>query len=147
MAKKRPDMAKPDETTLAKQIVGNAGLFYVCYKLSLLGWNAMPTSRNARGIDVVCFSMDGTKRKLIQVKTLTKSSCGIKLGSDRKVMGDFWIIVTNLRDQPKCHILTPRDVSDGAVLYPKDGEVYWLPSRNWLRDDFLEKWDQIEYGD
>ena len=23
------------------QIVGNIGMFYVCYRLSLLGWNAM----------------------------------------------------------------------------------------------------------
>ncbi len=29
------------------QVVGNVGLFYVCYKLSRLGWNVMPTARNA----------------------------------------------------------------------------------------------------
>ena len=38
---------------LDAQIVGNAGLYYASYRLSLLGWNAMPTSRNARGIDVI----------------------------------------------------------------------------------------------
>ena len=35
------------------KIVGNIGLSYACFKLSELGWNVMPTSRNARGIDVV----------------------------------------------------------------------------------------------
>jgi hypothetical protein len=30
------------------QITGNLGLYYCCYKLSLLGWNVMPTARNAR---------------------------------------------------------------------------------------------------
>ena len=35
------------------QMVGNIGLFYTCYRLSRLGWNAMPTSRNARGVDII----------------------------------------------------------------------------------------------
>jgi hypothetical protein len=34
------------------QVVGNIGLYYVCYHLSRLGLNAMPTSRNAKGIKV-----------------------------------------------------------------------------------------------
>ena len=34
------------------QITGNIGLYYTCYQLSRLGWNVMPTSRNARGIDI-----------------------------------------------------------------------------------------------
>jgi hypothetical protein len=34
---------------LEPQIIGNAGLYYWCYRLSLLGWNVMPTARNARG--------------------------------------------------------------------------------------------------
>jgi hypothetical protein len=43
----------PLETTrLSSQTVGNIGLFYVCYQLSRRGWNVMPTSRNARGMDV-----------------------------------------------------------------------------------------------
>ncbi len=46
---------------LDAQIVGNAGLYYTCYHLSLLGWNVMPTARNARGIDVVAHSRDGKR--------------------------------------------------------------------------------------
>jgi len=41
-----------------KQITGNAGLFYVAYKLSTMGWNVLPTSRNAKGIDIVAYSED-----------------------------------------------------------------------------------------
>jgi len=43
-----------NEITKAKkdnQVTGNVGLYYVCYRLSRMGWNAMPTARNARGID------------------------------------------------------------------------------------------------
>ncbi len=61
-------------TKKPSQVVGNAGLFYVCYKLSMLGWNVMPTSRNARGIDVMCFSMDGTRMLSVQVKSLSKKN-------------------------------------------------------------------------
>lgn len=34
------------------QVTGNIGLYWTCYQLSQLGWNAMPTARNARGVDV-----------------------------------------------------------------------------------------------
>ena len=33
--------------TLDPQLTGNVGLYYCCYRLSLLGWNVMPTARNA----------------------------------------------------------------------------------------------------
>ena len=46
---------------LNTQVVGNVGLYYVCYRLSGLGWNVMPTARNARGIDVVIYSQDAKK--------------------------------------------------------------------------------------
>jgi hypothetical protein len=33
---------------LPKQVVGNTGLYCVCYQLSKRGWNAPPASRNAK---------------------------------------------------------------------------------------------------
>ena len=54
-------------------IVGNTGLYYACYRLSALGWNVMPTARNTRGIDIVCFSVNGKTVRTIQVKSLTKA--------------------------------------------------------------------------
>ena len=35
-----------------RQITGNVGLYFICYKLSRWGWNVLPTSRNARGIEL-----------------------------------------------------------------------------------------------
>ena len=29
------------------QVTGNIGLYWTCYHLSRMGWNAMPTARNA----------------------------------------------------------------------------------------------------
>lgn len=80
---------------LPPQIVGNAGLFFVCHRLSQLGWNAMPTSRNARGVDVMCFSLDGKRTLLLQVKSLSRRKPPVPLGKDvENFMGDFWVIVT-----------------------------------------------------
>ena len=36
----------------ANQVTGNAGLFFVSYRLSCLGWNVLLTSRNTRGVDI-----------------------------------------------------------------------------------------------
>ncbi len=47
--------------TLNPQITGNVGLYYCCYKLSLLGWNVMPTARNARGVDLIAYSADASR--------------------------------------------------------------------------------------
>ena len=109
---------KPTKPRLPPQIVGNAGLFYVCYKLSVLGWNAMPTSRNARGVDVMCYSLDGKKKCLIQVKSCTELE-DTSLGSDlQNLMADFWIVVTNaLETQPTCYVFAPYEVTDLARHY------------------------------
>ena len=42
--------------SLNLQITGNLGLYDCCYKLSLLGWNVMPTARSARGVDIIAYS-------------------------------------------------------------------------------------------
>jgi len=42
---------------LETQIVGNIGMYYACYQLSKLGWNVMPTARNAKGIDIIAYSL------------------------------------------------------------------------------------------
>ena len=131
---------------LPPQIVGNAGLFFVCHKLSAIGWNAMPTSRNARGVDVMCFSLDGQRKLLLQIKALSKRN-PVPLGNDlSKFMGDFWIIVTDATcDRPTCYILTPKQVKDLAHRGGKAGKVsYRLQPKQY--EEFCEKWDLIGPG-
>ena len=55
----------------SNQIVGNVGLYYVCYELSKRRWNVLPTSRNARGVDVVIYNQTATQTHTIQVKALS----------------------------------------------------------------------------
>ena len=127
------------------QIVGNIGLYWVCFKLSELGWNVMPTSRSARGIDAICYNMDGTRVRTIQVKSLSKRPA-VPLGKDLdKIMGDFWIIVNSLdTGKPRTYILLPDEVRDRAQRDRIDpGGAYWLESKKYAVDEFEEKWERL----
>jgi hypothetical protein len=82
-------MAELGRLNISLQIVGNVGLYYSCYRLSLPGWNAMPTSRNARGVDIIAYNSDCSKIISIQVKTLSKRNAVPLIVSHDKVMGGF----------------------------------------------------------
>jgi len=128
-----------------QQIVGNAGLYYCCYQLSLLGWNVMPTARNARGIDIVAYNAKGNYVG-IQVKSLSKRN-PVPLGTDlKKIAGDFWIIINDLKSgKPKAFILKPREVEKMAHRGEKDGKVsYWLQPKSYDTTAFKDKWDIIK---
>ena len=128
------------------QIVGNIGLFYVCYRLSRLGWNVMPTTRNARGIDIIAYSPDSAHFKGVQVKSLSKVN-PVPLGkTPDKIMGDFWIIVNNVvSETPSAFIMLPQEVKEKAFRGEKEGRVsYWLQPRDYIQDQFREAWHRIK---
>ncbi len=127
------------------QVTGNVGLYFVCYHLSLLGWNAMPTSRNARGIDILAYNGDCTKTISLQVKTLSKRS-PVPLGTSiDKLLGDYWIIVNNIKNTPGIFIMKPKEIHDRAHQGEKDGKVsFWLQPKSYELDEFRDKWDRIE---
>ncbi len=129
---------------LKPQIIGNVGLYYTCYRLSLMGWNVMPTSRNARGIDIIAYDADATSFVGVQVKTLSKKD-PVPIGSKLdNVMGDFWVIVNNVVKEPNAFVLLPSEVKDMAHRGEKDGRIsYWLQRISYDRDEFREAWDRI----
>lgn len=133
---------------LDRQIVGNAGLYFACYRLSLLGWNVMPTARNARGIDIVAYSRDGKRYIGIQVKSLIKRA-PVPIGTSvENPMGDFWLIVDKLSWEPMVFILTPRDVKRLAHRGERGGKVsFWLEPNSYETEEFREAWDRIGRGD
>ena len=133
---------------LDAQIVGNAGLYFTCYRLSLLGWNAMPTSRNARGIDIVAYSRDGKRFLGIQVKSLSKRA-PVPLGKSLdRIMGDFWVIIAKVVSEPTIFILTPEEIKKRAHRGEKDGRVsYWLQPKDYELEEFREAWHRIGRGD
>jgi len=133
---------------LSSQVVGNVGLYHACYKLSLLGWNVMPTARNARGVDIIAYSSDTTRFIGIQVKTLSKRN-PVPLGpSLDKCMGDYWIVINRaIEEKPSAFILLPSEVKALAHRGEKDGKIsHWLQPTVYDRPEFKEAWERIGHG-
>ena len=130
------------------QVVGNTGLHYVCYRLTRLGWNVMPTARNARGIDLLIYSQDATRKYTVQVKALSKSSPVPLGGKLDNLFGDFFVICRNIAsDEPECFILKPGEVQSGAHRGEKEGRIsYWLQPKEYAIDKFRERWQRIGKG-
>ncbi len=62
-----------------------------------MGWNVMPTAKYARGIDLLVYNSTGRQHLGIQVKALSRRKPPVPLGkSIDELMGDWWIIVTNV---------------------------------------------------
>ncbi len=131
---------------LDPQITGNVGLYYCCYRLSLLGWNVMPTARNARGVDIVAYSRDAKRFLGLQIKALSKRN-PVPLGTTlEKVTGDFWIIVNQVVSstpvQPSFFV-RPKS-KKRAHRGEKEGRVsFWLQLRGYELERFREAWDRI----
>jgi hypothetical protein len=130
------------------QTVGNIGLYYVCYRLSCLGWNVMPTARNARGIDLVAYSQDATRTHTVQVKALSKTSPVPLGGNLERLFGDFFVVCRSvITDTPESFILTPAEVRERAHRGEKEGRVsFWLQPRDYAVDAFREAWQRIGTG-
>jgi hypothetical protein len=132
----------------ASQVVGNAGMYFAAYQLSLRGWNVMPTARNARGVDLLAYDASASRYLGIQVKTLSKRN-PVPLGNSiDRFMGDWWIIVSKVATKPECFIMKPDEVRHLAHRGEKDARVsYWLQPNQYDTDKFREAWDRIGRGD
>ena len=148
---KTPEGAAPLRVAprLRPQVVSNVGLYYAAYCLSRMGWNVMPTSRNARGVDILAYDMSARRYRSIQVKTLSKR-VPVPLGkSIDRFMGDWWIIVAKIATgNPESFIMKPGEVRRLAVR-TKQAAVpwYYLPPTRYDTDKFREAWARIGRGD
>ena len=134
-------------TSLDPQLTGNVGLYYCCYKLSLLGWNVMPTARNARGVDIIAYSRVATRFVGIQVKALSKR-VPVPLGASLdKIMGDYWVIINRVATSPTAQVLLPSEVLALARRGEKDGRVsFWLQPTDYDKEQFREARERIGHG-
>ena len=133
---------------LSAQTVGNAGLYFICYKLSRAGWNVMPTARNAKGVDVLVYSQDAKRTHTIQVKTLSRRApvpLGIHLNG---LFGDWFVICRNVAtESPECFVLTPGEVRELAHRGEKEGRIsFWLQPKQYESPSFHEAWHRIGNG-
>ena len=130
----------------SNQNVGNAGLFYVCFELTKRGWNVLPTSRNARGIDIVAYSHDGTRTITIQVKSLSRRS-PVPFGSNMDSMIAEYIVVCRsvFSDKPECFIAKKDNMLMKIHKGENEGRIsYWLAPRDY--EVFKNQWELIGDG-
>lgn len=128
-----------------KQLVGNTGLFYVCFELSKRGWNCLPTTRNAKGVDIVIYSQDGKKKYTIEVKSLSKKEAA-PFDSKPTLMSDFVIVCRNVFSNPEVFILTSEETIQrlDKRKNKKNKESYWLNVKSY--EQFKDKWEKIGEG-
>ncbi|MDE1842145.1 MAG: hypothetical protein KGH95_00685 [Thaumarchaeota archaeon] len=128
------------------QVTGNIGLYYSCYELSKRGWNVLPTSRNAKGVDAVIYNQNGKSTHTIQIKALTKRD-PVPFGNNMdNVIAEFVIICRNVREEkPEIFVATHNEIKNKIHKGEKDGKVsYWLQPKQY--EGFKDNWDKIGTG-
>jgi hypothetical protein len=62
-----------------------------------------------------------------------------------KLLGDWWIIVTNITEarDPECFIINPDEIKARAVQDKGGAQAYWLPAKQYQTEEFREAWDRI----
>ncbi len=131
--------------TKNNQLVGNAGLFYICYELSKRGWNCLVTTRNAKGVDLVIYSQDGKRKYAIQAKSLSKKT-PVPFGSKPIFMADFVIICRNVFDDPEIFVFDSKEVRNRLCKRKGDkgNESYRLQLNSYKK--YKDRWDIIGEG-
>ena len=134
-----------EEKKLPSNRVRNVGIFFVCHRLSKMGWNATPTTRNAKGPNVVIDSVDGERTWRLKVRSLSKRA-PVPLGKDPNIDADWVVVCNRLRtDGPRCYVMTPGKVSKLANR-DKHGDDHWLEIAQYDTEEFAERWDRIGSG-
>ena len=109
MGRKRSKISASTSPSFPTNVIGNIGLFYVCYELSRRGFNVVPTSRNTKAVDVIVGTADFSKHVTVQVKATT-IDWGVRVGSKKKLptkadalretsLADFWVYVRLEKDE------------------------------------------------
>ena len=133
-----------DTLRLSNHQVGNAGLYWVCYQLTLRGWNVVPTSRNARGVDLICYNEDASQKVTVQVKALSKRS-PVPLGEHlNHLIADVVVVVRGIIAAPEAFLLTPAEVEAGVHRGEKDGKIsLWLQPAAYEKPEYKGQWDKV----
>jgi hypothetical protein len=139
-------MVTKRDTKRSSQLVGNVGLYYACYELSKRGWNVLPTSRNARGVDIVAYSQDGKRTRMIQVKSLSKRAPVPFGNKGLSLIAEHVIICRRIfEERPEIYILKAGEVQKRIHIGISDvGESHWLQPKDY--EEFKDRWSLIGRG-
>ena len=101
--------------------------------------------RNAKGIDLIAYGLDGPSYVGVQIKSLSKRN-PVPLGTSLdRIMGDYWVIVYKVVDNPVAFVMKPEEVRQLAHRGERSNKVsYWLQPNSYDIDDFREAWHRIK---
>ncbi len=121
-------------------ITSNMGMYYVCYKLSGLGFYATIKKRSPN--IVVCKNEANSREVVIRVRSSSEQYAISLEDNLEDIQGDFWIIVTLLNhSEPQTYILSSDEVKKGAS---QDGDGRnWLEPEDYVMEKFKERWRRI----
>lgn len=121
-----------------KQITGNIGLYHAARELSRMGWNVMPTARNAKGADLYASSADERTICPVQVKTHGGKPQDTSLGFNPEgLVTPWWIFVVYARTpEIACYLLTLDEIRQRMTRDPgtrtqklEHERSFWLDRR------------------
>lgn len=128
-------------------MTGNAGLFFISWRLTREGWNVLPTNRNSRGADLFLVHPDDEEITIaIQSKALSKRA-SVPLGTSLDRLRSRWWIITvgAIQENPECYVLSLEEVKLLASRDKGKQRQYWLEPKNYMQPDFLEAWRRISH--
>jgi len=106
----------------------------------------MPTSRNAKGIDILGYDQTGKRTITVQVKALSKRS-PVPMGAGaRNLIADFIIIARHVATEtPEFFIARTTDILPRIHVGHKDRKTsHWLQPKDY--EDFRDQWATIGDG-
>ena len=80
---------------------------------------------------------------MIRTKGYTKKAAVGPFKDVSEIIADFYIVSWNVYTSPVTYILTREELK--SILSKHKGE-YWAESKDYPKDDFLQRWDKIGYG-
>ena len=101
--------------------------------------------RNAKGIDLIAYGLDGPSYVGVQIKSLSKRNPAPLRANLDNIMGDYWVIVYKVVDSPVAFVMKPEEVRQLAHRGERSNKVsYWLQPNSYDIDDFREAWHRIK---
>lgn len=131
------------------QLTGMTGVYLVLAELSRRGFVASPTSRSARGADILVTDPNCTHACSLQVKTNGKNASFWLLNPHAKEMVSpthFYAVVNVLNDGHEFFVVPSRVVSRKMDVV-KQGKSTWYSILRKNVAEFRDRWDLIGESD
>ena len=131
------------------QLTGMTGVYLVAAELARRGFIASPTSRSARGADILVADQNCKHACSLQVKTNGKSTSFWLLNPHAKEMvasTHLYVLVNLLKDGHDFYVVPSGVVARRMDVVPQGKSTWYSISRDKVKE-FKDKWDLVGEAD